>query len=52
MMETGRVRDGIAAGSRAFEPGDGHVYTTTDPDVVCNPTPIRTYAQTTIAIVD
>jgi hypothetical protein len=43
---------GLTAWSRAFHPGDGHVYTPTNPDIAYNPGPIWTSAQTTIAIVD
>ena len=43
---------GLTAWSRAFHPGDGHVYTPTNPDIGYNPDPIWTNAQTTIAIVD
>lgn len=43
---------GVQVFSRAFEPGDGHVYTPTNPDIGYDPAPIWTYAQTTIAIVD
>jgi hypothetical protein len=51
-LASGAYGFGLRAWSRAFEPGDGHVYTPTNPDIGYNPGPIWTYAQTTIAIVD
>jgi hypothetical protein len=51
-LSPGAYGFGITAWSRAFNPGDGHVYTPTNPDIGYDPGPIWTYAQTTIAIVD
>ena len=51
-LSPGAYGFGLRAYSRAFEPGDGHVYTTTNPDIGYDPAPIWNYAQTTIAIVD
>jgi hypothetical protein len=51
-LSSGAYGFGLTAWSRAFNPGDGHVYTTTNPDIGYVPAPIWTYAQTTIAIVD
>jgi hypothetical protein len=51
-LSSGAYGFGITAWSRAFEPGDGHVYTPTNPDIGYDPGPVWTYAQTTIAIVD
>jgi len=51
-LSPGAYGFGVTAWSRAFNPGDGHVYTPTNPDVDYDPAPVWTYAQTTIAIVD
>ena len=51
-LSPGAYGFGITAWSRAFNPGDGHVYTPTNPDIGYDPGPVWTYAQTTIAIVD
>jgi len=51
-LSSGAYGFGLTAWSRAFEPGDGHVYTPTNPDVGYDPGPIWQYAQITIAIVD
>jgi hypothetical protein len=51
-LSSGAYGSGLTAWSRAFEPGDGHVYTPTNPDIGYDPGPIWQYAQTMIAIVD
>lgn len=51
-LSSGAYGFGVRAWSRAFHPGDGHVYTPTNPDIGYDPGPIWTYAQSTIAIVD
>jgi hypothetical protein len=51
-LPPGAYSFGLTAWSRAFDPGDGHVYTPTNSDVGYDPGPIWTHAQTTIAIVD
>jgi len=51
-LSPGAYEFGLRAYSRAFQPGDGHVYNTTNPDITYEPAPIWTYAKTAIAIVD
>ncbi len=51
-LSPGAYGFGLTAWSRAFEPGDGHVYTPTNPDIGYDPGPIWRYGQIAIAIVD
>ena len=51
-LSPGAYTFGLDAFSRAFEPGDGHVYTPTNPDVGYNPGPIWLPAHIAVAIVD
>ncbi len=51
-LSPGAYSFGLTAWSRAFEPGDGHVYTPTNADVDYNPGPIWLPTQIAVAIVD
>jgi hypothetical protein len=51
-LPPGAYSFGLIATSRAFDPGDGHVYAPANSDVGYDPWPHWAEAQTTIAIVD